>query len=276
MSDQRVESATYGDTILLVAKDRRSYVRTLTSGADLHTHLGIIRHDDLNGQRFGSEIRTHLNELFFLLRPQVPDLIAHARHETAIIQPKDLGYIALKLGVRPGASVVEAGTGSGALTLALALLVGDTGRVHSYERKQPLQEVATKNLKRAGILHRVTLIVRDIADGFEVSDADALFLDVPNPWDYLVQARAALAGGGTFGAIVPTINQVITLVDALYSGPWFLVEIEELLLRQYKISPSRIRPEDKMVGHTGYLVFARAIYRAEPAPSESETLDSDS
>jgi tRNA (adenine57-N1/adenine58-N1)-methyltransferase len=269
MTDQRVNSATYGDTILLIAKDRRSYVRTLTAGADLHTHLGLIRHDDLNGQRFGSEIRTHLNELFFLLRPQVPDLIAHARHETAIVQPKDLGYIALKLGVRPGAIVVEAGTGSGALTLALALLVGDTGRVHSYERKQPLQEVAMKNLKRAGILNRVDLIVRDIADGFEVSDADALFLDVPTPWDYLMQARAALKGSGIFGAIVPTINQVITLVDALYSGAWFLVEVEELLLRQYKISPSRIRPEDKMVGHTGYLVFARAVYRSDPPESET-------
>ena len=88
-------------------------------------------------------------------------------------------------------------------------------------------------------------------------------------------AGAALAGGGIFGAIVPTINQVITLVDALYSGAWFLVEVEELLLRQYKISPSRIRPEDKMVGHTGYLVFARAVYRADSRPPESETPDSD-
>jgi tRNA (adenine57-N1/adenine58-N1)-methyltransferase len=275
MIDQRIESATYGDTILLVAKDRRSYVRTLTAGADLHTHLGLIHHDNLNGQRFGSEIRTHLNELFFLFRPEIPDLIAHARHETAIIQPKDLGYIALKLGVCPGTTVVEAGTGSGALTLMLASLVGDTGHVHSYERKQPLQEVAMKNLKRAGLLNRVNLIVRDIADGFEISNADSLFLDVPTPWEYLVQARAALAGGGTFGAIVPTINQVITLVDALYSDAWFLVEVEELLLRQYKISPSRIRPEDKMVGHTGYLVFARAVYRADPTSPNGETSGSD-
>src|SRR5689334_10314887 len=147
--------ANYGDTVLFVSKDRDTFVRTLTPGGDLSTHLGKLRFDDLVGQPFGSAVRTHLDHLFYLLPPQLPDLTAHARHETAIIQPKDLGYIALKLGVKPGARIVEAGTGSGALTVVLATLVGDEGHVYTYERKQALQEVATKNLTRAGVAHRV-------------------------------------------------------------------------------------------------------------------------
>jgi tRNA (adenine57-N1/adenine58-N1)-methyltransferase len=255
--------AAYGDTVLLVGKDRNQYIRTLTPGGNLTTHLGTIQYDALVGLAYGDAVRTHLDNLFYLLTPQVTDLIAHARHETAIIQPKDLGYIALKLGVRPGIRVVEAGTGSGALTVVVALLVGDAGHVYSYERKVALLEVATKNLNRAGVTHRVNFTVRDIAEGFDVTGADALFLDVPNPWDYLTQARAALTGGGAFGAIVPTINQLIDLVNALYTGPWFMIEVEELLLRQYKLTAARIRPDDEMVGHTGYLVFARAVNRNE-------------
>lgn len=252
-------NAQYGDTVLLVSKDRDSYVRTLTVGATFSTHLGNISHEALVSLPYGSAAKTHLDHIFYLLPPQIPDLIAHARHETAIIQPKDLGYIALKLGVRPGMHIVEAGTGSGALTMLLASLVGDEGHIYTYERKEALREIATKNLKRVNAEQRVTLTTGDIADGFTVTGADALFMDVTNPWDYLSQAWAALAGGGVFGTIVPTMNQVISVIDALYTDHWFMLEIEELLLRHYKINPGRIRPDDQMVGHTGYLIFARAV-----------------
>lgn len=261
MTADQTRRVAYGDTVLLVGKDRHQYIRTLTPGGNLTTHLGTIQYEALVGLTFGDAVRTHLDNLFYVLTPQVTDLIAHARHETAIIQPKDLGYIALKLGIRPGVHIVEAGTGSGALTVVLALLVGDQGHVYSYERKSALLDVATKNLRRAGVTDRVSFTVKDIAKGFDVTEADALFLDVPNPWDYLAQARAALTGGGTFGAIVPTINQLIDLVNALYAGPWFMIEVEELLLRQYKLTAARIRPDDEMVGHTGYLIFARAVNR---------------
>jgi tRNA (adenine57-N1/adenine58-N1)-methyltransferase len=265
-----MHTANYGDTVLFAGKDRKNYVRTLSAGGDLTTHLGKIKFDDLIGKPYGSPIYTHLAHLFYMLVPQTADLIIHARHETAIIQPKDLGYIALKLGIRPGVRVVEAGTGSGALTLVLATLVGDNGHVYSYERKEQLLSVAGKNLTRAGVTHRITFTIRDIVEGFDVTDADALFLDVPNPWDYLVQAHAALTGGGVFGAIVPTINQLLDLVNAVYNGPWFMLEIEELLLRDYKITASRIRPNDEMTGHTGYLLFARAVNRTSSQSEQSE------
>jgi tRNA (adenine57-N1/adenine58-N1)-methyltransferase len=254
--------ASAGDTALFVGKDRKSYVRTLEPGGKLSTHLGVIAFDDLIGKAaYGDRLTTHLGHLMYLLTPDVDDLLKHARHSTTIIQPKDLGYIALKLGIQSGAHVIEAGTGSGGLTLWLALLVGDHGQVFSYDRTPTAPDVALRNLARAGeaIARRVTFNTRDITEGFDETDADALFLDVPNPWDYLTVARTALRGGGHFGALVPTTNQVVDLIGALYEGPWFCIEVEELLLRSYKPLPARLRPDEQMVGHTGYLIFARAV-----------------
>ncbi len=257
------KQAAHGHTVLFASKDRKSYIRTLTPGGILTTHLGNIPFDTLIGLAYGSAIRTHLGNLFYLLIPNVEDLLHHGRHETTIIQPKDLGYIALKMGIQPGVSVIEAGTGSGGLTTWLALLVGDSGQVISYDRKPVNVEVAKRNLTRAGMVHRVAFKTRDIAEGFDETEADAIFLDVHNPWEFLTMARAALRGGGHFGAIVPTMNQVIDLLGALYVGAWFRIEVEELLLRSYKVLPARVRPEDRMVGHTGYLVFARAVTRTD-------------
>jgi|SRR5579859_818415 len=262
MSNLSPRRAKSGDTALFVGKDRKSYVRRLEPGGKLMTHLGVIAFDDLIGKAcYGDRLTTHLGHLVYFLMPGIDDLLSHARHATTIVQPKDLGYIALKLGIQNGTRVIEAGTGSGGLTLWLALLVGDTGQVISYDRTPTAPEVARRNLTRTGeaIAQRVTFKTRDIAEGFDETSVDALFLDVPNPWDYLVVARAALCGGGHFGALVPTTNQVVDLISALYEGLWFCVEVEELLLRSYKPIPARLRPDDQMIGHTGYLVFARAV-----------------
>lgn len=272
----------YGDIILLVGKDRRTYIRTVAEGKQFQCHLGVIELDNLVGLTYGSQVPTHMGHKLFVMTPNTDDIIRHLQREGQIIFPKDLGYIALKLGIRPGVHVIEAGTGSGALTLTLALLVGDTGHVYSYERRPNMHERALNNLRRYGMLDRATLHVREIERGFDERDVDALFLDVREPWDYLPQAREALRGGGFFGALVPTINQVVTLTEHLYDGPWFFLEIEELLLRQYKTIPARIRPDEQMVGHTGYLVFARAVDREDQAswaqnivPDDADTADNE-
>lgn len=252
-----------GDLVMLVGKDRRTFLRTVTAGESFQCHLGVIAFDDLVGVPYGAQVPTHLGHKMFVLTPHTDDLIRHLQREGQIIFPKDLGYIALKLGIRPGVQVIEAGTGSGALTLTLAQLVGEHGHVFSYERRERMQTRAIANLRRLGLLDRVTFHLHDIAEGFFEREAHALFLDVREPWLYLEQARAALRGGGFFGAILPTVNQVIALAERLYDGPWYFLEIEEIIRRSYKTIPERIRPDDQMVGHTGFLIFARAVEREE-------------
>jgi tRNA (adenine57-N1/adenine58-N1)-methyltransferase len=265
------QTATYGDVALFISTDRKNYVRTLTKGDKLATHLGNIAYDDLIGLDYGTQVKTHLGNLFYMLQPAFEDLLAHARHDTTIIQPKDLGFIAIKLNLRAGARVIEAGTGSGGLTTWLASLVGDSGHVYTYDRRAGNLDTARRNLTRSGVLDRVTLTQRDIADGFTETGVDAVFLDVTNPQDYLEVARAALVGGGHFGALVPTMNQAIDLTSAMFKGAWFRVEVEEIWQRSYKVVPARLRPEDRMIAHTGYLIFARAVHRPNLAVEEEAT-----
>jgi tRNA (adenine57-N1/adenine58-N1)-methyltransferase len=251
----------YGDLVLLVGKDRRTFLRTVTEGQKFECHLGLIKYEDMVGVAYGTQVRTNVGHKMFILPPHTDDIIRHLQRNGQIIFPKELGYIALKLGIRPGVRVIEAGTGSGGLTTFLAMMVGEQGHVYTYERREDMQKRAMTNLKRLGLLDRVTFHLRDISEGFDEQNVEALFLDVRDPWTYLPQARAALRGGGFFGAIVPTTNQIIDLTTALYDGPWFMLEVEELILRPYKTIPARIRPDDQVVGHTGFLIFARAVDR---------------
>ncbi len=143
----------------------------------------------------------------------------------------------MKLAIRPGQTVMEAGTGSGGMTTVLAQIVGPTGHVFSYDVRQDMQRLALKNLERMGLADRVTLKLRDITEGFDETDIDAFFLDVPNPWDYTSQVRRALKGGGFFGSILPTANQVSTLLSALQRDGYEFVEVCEVLLRYYMTIP---------------------------------------
>jgi tRNA (adenine57-N1/adenine58-N1)-methyltransferase len=261
--------AEAGTVVQLVGRDKKYFILRLAPGERLDTHRGYLRHDDLIGQELGSEVFTHLGHAFFLLEPSVDDLIRDLRRTSQIIYPKDSGFILMKLSVRPGQTVLEAGTGSGGMTTVLALVVGPAGRVVSYDVRADMQRLAQRNLQRLGLADRVALKLRDIAQGFDETDADAFFLDVPNPWDYTGQVRRALKGGGFFGCIVPTTNQVSLLLSAMQRDGYEFVEVCEVLLRYYKTVPERLRPVDRMVAHTGFLVFGRPITR-RPRPEMAE------
>jgi tRNA (adenine57-N1/adenine58-N1)-methyltransferase len=252
-----------GDLAQLVGLRHKHFILTLQAGAKFETHRGILQHDDLIGQPWGTQVFSHINAPFFLLQPSLADLINELPRTTQILYPKDIGFILITMGIGPGQTVMEAGTGSGSMTTALAFAVGPQGRVISYEVKQDVQNLARKNLTRFGLDSRVDFKLRDIQEGFDETDADAFFLDVPNPYDYIPQVRAALKPGGYLCCLIPTFNQVEKTLLSLRQNRFAFVEVCELLLRYYKPDPARIRPTDRMVAHTGFLVFARRIEPGE-------------
>jgi tRNA (adenine57-N1/adenine58-N1)-methyltransferase len=261
-----------GDVVLLIDPQGKRTIQRLTPGQQVHTHLGYIKHEALTEHEYGSVVESQLGHRFVLLAPSTLDLLMHVRRATQIVYPKDIAYLLVKLSIFPGTRIVEAGTGSGAMTLALARHVQPTGRVYSYEEREELQLNARKNLERAGLLPFVDLKVRDIRAGFDEHDADALFLDVREPWLFLAQAHAALKPGGSFGSLVPTVNQVGEMLSVFEQmGNWVEVEVGELLHRRYKTNADRLRPEDRMIGHTGYLVCARPVsVQVEPPRTRRE------
>jgi tRNA (adenine57-N1/adenine58-N1)-methyltransferase len=163
------------------------------------------------------------------------------------------------MGIGNGKRVIEAGTGSGALTCALAWACEPHGKVYSYDYKQNQIDLSSKNLKRMNLENQVEFFQKDIGDGFNQDDVEAIFLDVNNPHDYLKHVRDSLQSGGHFGCIVPTTNQITILIDKLRYLGFVLIDVCEIIIRFYKAVPARFRPTDRMVAHTGYLVFARKI-----------------
>jgi len=204
-----------GDLAQLVGLRHKHFIITLQEGTKFETHRGILQHDDLIGKPWGTQVFSHMGSPFFLLQPSLADLLIDLPRTTQILYPKDIGFILVTMGVGPGQKVMEAGTGSGSMTTALAYAVGPEGRVISYEAKQDVQNLARKNLARFGLDSRVDFKLRDIAHGFDETDADSFFLDVPNPYDYIQQVRSALKPGGFLCCLIPTFNQVEKTLYAL-------------------------------------------------------------
>lgn len=259
-----------GDLVQLIGEKEKSFLVKLEPEGVFQSHLGYIPHQSLIGVEWGSSIPTHLDKPFRVLQPSIDDILRSLNRQTQIIYPKDLGYILLSLNILPGVQVVEAGTGSGALTAAFAYLVGEHGHVFTYDNRASHQTIARQNIKLLGLETRVTFHEQDISEGFLETDAHALFLDLQTPQDFITQARAALVSGGFFGSLIPTTNQVSELITALKKQGFGHIEVSEILHRNYKPAATRLRPVDSMTAHTGYLVFARKLSGAINATSLQE------
>ncbi len=255
------------DLALLIDPRGNKHLVKLTPTGRLQTNHGQILFADLLGLPWGQVVRTHLGKAFLLVQPSLHDILLNIRRAGTIMYPKDIGFLLLNMNIIHGTRVIEAGTGSGALTTMLAFAVGEQGQVYSYDARADMQTLARKNLENLGLAERVSLQCKDIAGGFDETNVDALFLDLPNPEDYIPQALAALRPGGFFGSLLPTTNQVSALLEALKTHGFGFLEVCEIMLRYYKPVPARLRPDDRMVAHTGFLVFGRPI-QSPPATEQ--------
>ncbi|HEX9091368.1 MAG TPA: tRNA (adenine-N1)-methyltransferase [Anaerolineales bacterium] len=277
MTDPEANSlARAGDIAQLISAQNKRFIFRLVPDAKFETHRGYLSHNDLIGMPWGSRVFTHMDSPFVLLQPSLADILVETRRNTQIMYPKDIGFILITLDIGPGKHVLEAGTGSGSFTTALAVSVGPQGKVTSYESRPEFQHLAHKNLERLGLADRVDFKLRDIAEGFDEKNVDTVFLDLPNPQDYILQAKTALKPGGYLGSILPTTNQVSLLLIALRRSNFAFIEVCEIMLRYYKAVADRLRPTDRMVAHTGYLIFARSVVAGlaeidQPAPDSEDT-----
>jgi len=250
-----------GDYVLLYLDRRRTYLVKIERGKNFHTHKGFVKFDDLIGKDYGSVVLSSLGVEFTALRPLLRDFIMKSVRKTQITYPKDIALIVMFSGIGSGSRVVEAGTGTGALTTALAHYVKPDGRVYSYEIREEFLKTAAKNLKRAGLTGFVELKNKDVTAGIDESDVDSVILDLATPWLVVPNACNALKPCGTIVSFSPTIDQVVKTVEALKENGFVDMESVECLMRGMQIERGKTRPQTLMTAHTGYVTFARKAKR---------------
>jgi len=252
-----------GNYVLLYLGRRKTYLVKVEKGKSFHTHRGFIEFDDLIGKEYGSTVLSNLRAEFTVLRPLLRDYIMKSVRRTQITYPKDVALMVMFSGIGPGSRVVEAGTGTGALTTALAHYVKPDGRVYSYEIREEFLKNAEKNLKRVGLADFVELKNNDVIAGIDESDVDAVILDLATPWLVVPHAYTALKSCGTVISFSPTIDQVVKTVESLKDNSFVDIETVECLMRRMQTERGRTRPQTLMTGHTGYITFARKASKSE-------------
>lgn len=259
-----MQKIAQGNYLLLYLGQRKTYLVKVDSGKTFHTHKGFIKFDDVIGKEFGSSVLSNLGVKFTLLKPLLSDYIIKSIRKTQIVYPKDIALIVMFSGIGPGSYIVEGGTGTGALTTALAHYVRPEGKVYSYEIREEFQKIAEKNLKRAGLSGFVELKNSDITKGIDEKDINTVILDLATPWLVVPHAYHALKLCGSIVSFSPTIDQVVRTVEALKENDFISIETIECLVRSMQIEIGKIRPQTLMTGHTGYLTFARKTLETKP------------
>ena len=244
------------DPVLIWFDDEVSYLIEVEATRKFAIHRGRpIQLSELVGKSYGDWLELDGTRAL-LLEPTLEDFVMKARRESGIIYPKDAAMILMKLGVRSGSRVIEIGTGSGALTLALASQVAPSGRVYSYELRDDFMKLAERNLKRARLLDFVELHKRSGHESFGEREVDAVVSDVPEPWHEVELIKESLKNGGRVASLNPTFNQIEKMSVALEAGGFIMIEAMEVLVRGILARSGKTRPEQRMVSHTEFLLFA--------------------
>lgn len=249
--------------MLICLDTRRNYLIKIETGKTFHTHKGYLNLEELIGKPFGSTIQSSSNITFAALKPILEDYIMKSSRKTQITYPKDAALIVMFSGISSGSQVVESGTGTGALTTALAHYVKPNGKIYTYDVREEFKSNVEKNLKRANLLDFVEIKNGDVTLGIEEQNLDAVILDLATPWLVIPHAYKALKSSGTLISFSPTIDQVVKTTEALNENNFTFIETIECLIRSMQISRGKTRPHTLMTGHTGYITKARKILRLE-------------
>jgi len=262
-----------GDRVQLTDPKGKHHTFTLEDGKQFHTHKGAIDHDDLIGGPEGVVVTTTSGVNYVALRPLLNDFVLSMPRGATVVYPKDAAQIVQLADVFPGASVIEAGVGSGALTCSLLRAVGDEGSVRSYERRADFAEVARGNVDLFfGAPHPAwALTVGDLVEALSESPppepVDRVVLDMLAPWECVVAVGEVLAPGGVCCVYVATTTQLSRIVEALRShGGFTEPAASETIVRGWHVAGLAVRPDHRMIGHTGFLVTARRLAPGVTAP----------
>lgn len=248
-----------GERVVLVDRKERRYVLTLQAGATFHTHAGLVPHDDIVGRDEGATVRSTHGSPYIVLRPTLAEFVLKMPRGAQVIYPKDLGPLMMLADIYPGARVFESGVGSGALSMTM-LRAG--ARITAYELRADFADRATRNVRDflgADALERYTVEQRDTYDGIDDIEVDRCVLDLPEPWRVVPHAAKVLRGGGIIAAYTPSIVQVMQLREALVLHGFLFCETIEVLNRSWHIEGMAVRPDHRMVAHTGFLTTARLV-----------------
>lgn len=251
------------ETVLLIDGKGRKYLVRLQSEGQFHYHMGVVSHDEIIDRQEGIHVTSTGGGRLLVLRPRLADFVLKMPRGATVVYPKDLGPIAIYADIGPGMTVVEAGTGSGALTLALLRFVGPSGRVVSVERREDHAAHARKTIVRwlGELPPNLELRIGEVEEVIPGLQPERLVLDLPEPWHAVPLAAEHQPGGGIFCAYLPTVPQLQTLTDAMRDTERFAqIEVFEILLRTWTVEGRSVRPDHRMVGHTGFLVIGRRVF----------------
>jgi tRNA (adenine57-N1/adenine58-N1)-methyltransferase len=257
-----------GERVLLIDSRDRRYLVLLKTGGQFHSHVGSLDHDTIIGAPEGSLFRTSGGSKILVFRPTMADFVLKMKRGAQVVYPKDIALILTYADIFPGAKVLEAGTGSGSLTIALARTVGESGWVVSYEQREDHQTTARANVEtwaEASGAKPTNLELRlgDIFEGVPEDNFDRLVLDLPEPSKAVGTTTASLATGGIMCCYLPTVPQVSQTVEAMRQGGFALIETFEGLVRTWNVEGQSVRPDHRMVAHTGFLITGRKLAPAE-------------
>ena len=258
-SERRDHRLHEGGLALLLDRKSRRYMIRLASSGVFHSHVGTLPHSDIIGKEEGCLVHTSGGQALLAFKPTFGDFVLEMPRIAQVVYPKDLGTIVTYGDMFPGARVLEAGTGSGALTIALLRAVGERGHVYTYEVRPEMAERARENIVALhGDPPNLSMKDGDVYEGFDELDLDRIVLDLPEPWRVVPFAAERLAPGGIFVSFLPTILQVHRLAESLREHRVFaLLETIEVLVRPWSIKPYSVRPDHRMVAHTGFITTAR-------------------